>query len=145
MEKYYVSGVISDADGNCEMCADDVAQFWTVYERDSEGVSRAVFDCHDRLSAESAMTHLKAMDALKQQVNALTVECGLMRKLLPDYVSVPATDAAIRELQAQGVDISVNELKDLATRSEPVSSEYFHAAALYLMTVANQLRNEGGV
>lgn len=38
MTEYYVSGVI-EKDGNCETCADDAAQFWTLYERGEKGES----------------------------------------------------------------------------------------------------------
>lgn len=73
-QKYYVSGVIADMRGHCEMCTDEKAQFWSVYEKDTQGKSSVVFDCHDRLSAESAMMHLKAMDQLQEQVKALAAE-----------------------------------------------------------------------
>lgn len=58
-------------------------------------------------------------------------------------LETPATDAAIAYLKAQGVDLSANELKALAERSRaeaPVAAEHIHSAALYLMTIAAELR-----
>lgn len=52
--------------------------------------------------------------------DALAVEAGIMRQLLPDYISCPATDAAIAEIKAQGADtvadyhkVRVNALIDV--------------------------------
>ena len=50
---------------------------------------------------------------------------------------------ALNSVRAEGVDYAVDELKNLAKRNEaeaPKSAEHTHAAALYLMLFANQLR-----
>lgn len=52
----------------------------------------------------------------------------------------PETDAVIREIGAKAVDSASDELKQLAKRSDPASSEHIHAAALYLMLISKQLR-----
>lgn len=51
-KKYYVSGVREDALHNCETCTDELAQFWTVYARNIDGLSHAVCDCNSRRAAE---------------------------------------------------------------------------------------------
>lgn len=79
MTEYYVSGCI-EKDGNCETCADDAAQFWTLYERDEKGESQAVADFTDRLSAEAAMRVYQERDALQQQVNTLAAEVNAVRE-----------------------------------------------------------------
>ncbi|WP_205959262.1 hypothetical protein [Pantoea stewartii] len=56
----------------------------------------------------------------------------------------PATDAYRNSVRAEGVDIAVLELKALAKRSveeAPKASEHIHASALYLITIAAQLRS----
>ncbi|MGA8121091.1 hypothetical protein [Rouxiella badensis] len=63
-------------------------------------------------------------------------------------IHVPNTSSAIAEFKAQGVDLSANELKALAERSRaeaPVAAEHIHSAALYLMTIAAELRAGGEV
>ncbi|MEW5288545.1 hypothetical protein ABW286_05030 [Erwinia papayae] len=72
MEKYRISGVQVDARGYCTDCTDDKAQYWSVYAQKENGQSQCVFDCRDKLSAHSAMTHLIAFDSLLRQVNSLT-------------------------------------------------------------------------
>ncbi|WP_158782338.1 hypothetical protein [Pantoea sp. BAV 3049] len=55
MDKYYVSGVKADANGNCEICADNEAHFFTLYERNEAGESRAIADLDIRAGAEKIM------------------------------------------------------------------------------------------
>ncbi|ENB7665325.1 hypothetical protein ABIN12_004137 [Enterobacter cloacae] len=57
--------------------------------------------------------------------------------------STPATDAFLAEVRAQGVDIAIAELNQLAQRSEkeaPIAAEHHRSAALYLQLFAAQLR-----
>ena len=56
------------------------------------------------------------------------------------------TDAFLAEVRAQGVDIAISELNQLAQRSEkeaPIAAEHHRSAALYLQLFAAQLRNGG--
>lgn len=58
---------------------------------------------------------------------------------------MPATDAFLAEVRAQGVDIAIAELKQLAHRSEkeaPIAAEHHRSAALYLQLFSSQLRQE---
>ena len=53
------------------------------------------------------------------------------------------TDAFLAEVQAQGVDIAIEELNQLVERSEkeaPIAAEHHSSAALYLQLFAAQLR-----
>ncbi len=138
MEKYYVSGV-TEQDGACEMCADEMAKFWTVYVRDEQVLSQGIIDLTFREDAEAAMAVYVERDALQQQVNALAVERAAIKSAFKDVHSsteeaelygdlkymvepseyealadaveeTPATDAAIRELQAQGLDEAAAEI-----------------------------------
>ncbi|MDV1944438.1 eae-like domain protein [Enterobacter kobei] len=55
----------------------------------------------------------------------------------------PATDAFLAEVRAQGVDAAIEELNQLAERSEkeaPIAAEHHRSAALYLQLLATQLR-----
>ncbi|MEG6059280.1 hypothetical protein [Enterobacter roggenkampii] len=63
-----------------------------------------------------------------------------------DAIKTPATDAFLAEVRAQGVDIAISELNQLAQRSEkeaPIAAEHHRSAALYLQLFAAQLRNGG--
>lgn len=55
----------------------------------------------------------------------------------------PATDAFLAEVRAQGVDAAIEELNQLAERSEkeaPIAAEHHRSAALYLHLLSAQLR-----
>lgn len=56
---------------------------------------------------------------------------------------MPATDAYLAEMRAQGVDAAIEELNQLAERSEkeaPIAAEHHRSAALYMKLFADQLR-----
>lgn len=60
-------------------------------------------------------------------------------------IKTPATDTFLAEVRAQGVDIAIAELKQLAHRSEkeaPIAAEHHRSAALYLQLFSSQLRQE---
>ena len=62
-----------------------------------------------------------------------------------DRICTPATDAFLAEVRAQGVDVAISELNQLAERSEkeaPIAAEHHRSAALYLQLFAAQLRQE---
>lgn len=99
------------------------------------------------------------VDALQQQVNVLAAENSNQRHLLDMVAEIgnanfgktslktPATDAAIRELQAQGVEILTRRLQALIdegcfdAKESGVAAGTVHEGA----QIAAQLRNEGGV
>ena len=60
-----------------------------------------------------------------------------------EEIKTPETDASMAELRAQGVDAAIEELNQLAERSEkevPIAAEHHRSAALYLQLLATQLR-----
>ncbi|MCU6407865.1 hypothetical protein [Enterobacter quasiroggenkampii] len=62
--------------------------------------------------------------------------------LLPS-IETPATDAFLAEVRAQGVDAAIEELNQLAERSEkeaPIAAENHRSAALYLQLLSTQIR-----
>ena len=64
---------------------------------------------------------------------------------LKSAMETPVTDAFLAEVRAQGVDIAIAELNQLAQRSEkeaPIAAEHHRSAALYLQLFAAQLRQE---
>ncbi|ORM55933.1 hypothetical protein HA41_00435 [Pantoea conspicua] len=63
MSNYYVSGCVADGD-DVSTCDDSVAQFWTLYHRNEEGLSEGIIDCMFREDAEAAMRVYKERDAL---------------------------------------------------------------------------------
>lgn len=128
MDKYYVSGVKTDAEGDCEICADNEAHFFTLYERNAAGESQSIDDLDSRTGAETIMAvyverdNLQAeVTRLQQQVNALAAENVAITEQfslypeavkhwnswadpedrIPDAQPTPATDAAIREIEAR--------------------------------------------
>lgn len=57
--------------------------------------------------------------------------------------SIPVTDAFLGDVLAQGVDAAIEELNQLAERSEkeaPIAAEHHRSAALYMKLFAAQLR-----
>lgn len=61
-------------------------------------------------------------------------------------VETPATDAFLAEVRAQGVDLAIAELNQLAERSEkeaPVGAGHHRSAALFLQLISTQLRKGG--
>lgn len=78
-------------------------------------------------------------DYVKDDFYGLAVE--LMRE-----AETPATDAFLAEVRAQGVDLAIAELNQLAERSEkeaPVGAGHHRSAALFLQLISTQLRNGG--
>jgi hypothetical protein len=63
MSNYYVSGCVADGD-DVSICEDSVAQFWTLYHRNEEGLSEGIIDCMFREDAETAMRAYEERDAL---------------------------------------------------------------------------------
>jgi len=63
---FYFSGVI-DYNGECQQVSDDEAQFWTVYERNSDGLSSAICDCYHRDDAVAATERFNALIAALEQ------------------------------------------------------------------------------
>lgn len=79
MSNYYVSGCVADGD-EVSTCDDSVAQFWTLYRRNEEGLSEGIIDCMFREDAEAAMRVYKERDALA----ALTEPAADLAELVPE-------------------------------------------------------------
>ncbi len=93
----------------------------------------------DAMAAENAALKQWANEADELWVN----DCDLDSHL-DSVPQTPATDAYLNSVRAEGVSISVAELKTLAQRSmeeAPNASGHIHASALYLMTIAESLRS----
>lgn len=79
MSNYYVSGCIGDGE-SVSTCDDDVAQFWTLYHRNDDGLSEGIIDCMFREDAEAAMRVYEQHDALAAEneqlrnINSLCAE-----------------------------------------------------------------------
>lgn len=71
-EKYYVSGCVEIA-GTCSQVADDAADFFTLYQRDAEGLSNAIVDLGTRKDAEEVMAVYRERDRLLEREKALAV------------------------------------------------------------------------
>jgi len=109
---------------------DEYAQFWTFYERDGKGLSQGIVDLRFREDAEAVKAVYVERDALQEQVHKQAAENSNMRKAIDQTIGwmesvdpeneesvrllvdlkTPATDAAIREIRAQGVDIAESHL-----------------------------------
>lgn len=63
---FYFSGVI-DYNGECQQVSDGEAQFWTVYERNTDGLSSAICDCYHRDDAVAATERFNALIAALEQ------------------------------------------------------------------------------
>lgn len=75
MTEYYVSGCV-DNGIDIETVEDDVAEFWTLYERDKDGLSQGIVDLRFREDAEAVMAVYIKRDQLQEQVKALAENEG---------------------------------------------------------------------
>lgn len=68
MDKYYVSGC-KGQDDDIVTCDDSEAEFWTIYQRDSMGLSQGLVDFTFMEDAEAAMKVYVERDALQQKLD----------------------------------------------------------------------------
>ncbi|MDF7627671.1 hypothetical protein PUG46_00140 [Erwiniaceae bacterium L1_55_4] len=73
MEKYYVSGC-KGQDDDIVTCADDEAEFWTLYQRMEDGTSQGIIDLMFREDAEVAMAAYAERDTLQQKLDAVVAD-----------------------------------------------------------------------
>ena len=102
----------------------------------------------ENVALKSSIPAERFIDVMNENMDdvSLAEDVGFnraVRKMITASAETPATDAACNALRAEGLERGVTELKDLAERSDreaPKAAEQIHAAALYLMIFANQLR-----
>jgi len=126
MSNYYVSGCVADGD-DVSICDDSVAQFWTLYHRNEEGLSEGIIDCMFREDAETAMRAYEERDTLAAEnaargeiierlmgqysaagYHAVQNSLNPAQSLLYDAMQVlkqPATDAYLNSMRAEGVEL----------------------------------------
>ena len=63
LEEQFYFGAVIDHDGECQRVSDAEAQFWTVYERNADGLSSAICDCTHRNDAVAATERFNALIA----------------------------------------------------------------------------------
>lgn len=83
--KYLISGCIVDSSASVSRVDDDAAEFWTLYERDTDGLSQALCDFTDKGSAERAKQAFTERDILKRFVEQ---ECFVQTGNGFDYATV---------------------------------------------------------
>ncbi|WP_158783707.1 hypothetical protein [Pantoea sp. BAV 3049] len=105
MDKYYVSGVKADAEGNCEIGADNEAHFFTLYERNETGESQAIEDLNSRADAEKLMAVYVERDALQQQVNSLSERAERLNGMFNNALEESARlQQQVNALAAEGAE-----------------------------------------
>lgn len=122
-------------------CADALFWAWRGWqESHKQGKARCA-----ALAAESQA--VKAMnDCLSEELRGYESDGafeGPKMHLLWWKVQTPATNSFLAELRAQGVDLAIAELNQLAERSEkdaPVGAGHHRSAALFLQLISTQLR-----
>lgn len=67
LEAQFYFGAVIDHDGECQRVSDEEAQFWTVYERNADGLSSAICDCTHRNDAVAATERFNALIAALEQ------------------------------------------------------------------------------
>lgn len=99
-QKYYVSGCV-DNGIDIETVEDDVAEFWTLYERDAKGLSLGIVDLRFREDAEAVMAVYMERDLLRATIidmNAvLNQKCAIDDRLTLELQSVEAERDALQE------------------------------------------------
>ncbi|WP_237929937.1 hypothetical protein [Buttiauxella sp. S19-1] len=68
MTQFYANGVVDNGQ-ECEQVSDEIAQFWTVYERKSDGTSQALCDCDN---PEHAVLAAERLNELADRIAELT-------------------------------------------------------------------------
>lgn len=124
--KYYVSGVI-EIEGTCGRVADEDAEFWTVYERQSDGTTLALCDCYTRKAADEVAMKLRALDGLP--VEALIggwTAVGLSKYTAKYTARLEAQIAALKDALRRSEDYCVGvdtERMDYIKRCETLTAE----------------------
>lgn len=145
-EKYYVSGCIADEEGEITICEDSEAKFWTLYSRNSEGLSEGIIDCVFREDAEAAMAVYVERDRLNEQVRALAAENAEQSRYIneakkcmafyvpdsdkPSNLQSPATDAILNEVRALAVEGYAKDLRSNAGQCAS-NEQYTYAERLH--------------
>lgn len=138
MEKYYVSGC-KGQDDDIVTCGDDEAQFWTIYQRDTMGLSQGLVDFTFREDAEAAMKVYVERDALQQKLDAVLakgmelaqeaahVYAEYNKEMAPDVVCDGQTiqefhdltngwlsvESYLNSVRAEGIEILTGKLQQL--------------------------------
>ena len=84
-DKYFISGCIVDSSASVSRVEDKDAEFWTLYERDTDGLSHALCDFTDKGSAERTKQAFTDRDILKRFVEQ---ECFVKTDNGFDYATV---------------------------------------------------------
>lgn len=97
LEAQFYFGAVIDHDGECQRVSDEEAQFWTVYERNADGLSSAICDCTHRDDAVAATERFNALIAALEQSQGDAKSRGITACELFDEVTLLRT--RITELQ----------------------------------------------
>lgn len=159
MDKYYVSGC-KGQDDDIVTCDDSEAEFWTIYQRMSDGTSQGIIDLKFREDAAASMKVYVERDALQQKLDAVLAEnvelkereTRLLKNIHEDLqdtdfylakLQTPATDTILNAVRAEGVDLYAQELRrqqgDAVTTSEHRHTR-LGRAAVFAEEFANKLR-----
>ena len=170
MSEYYVSGCKSH-DDDIVTCDDSEAQFWTIYKRDSNGLSQGIVDFTMREDANAAMEVYAERDALQQQLNAVVAESAargdIVERLIGQYSAAgyhavqnslnPAqsllydamqvmkavnTDAILNALRAEGVEMFADERDELRKHYVADKNREMAIAADHCSMVARHFANQ---
>lgn len=124
-DKYYVAGCV-DNGLSAEVVEDEHAEFWTLCERDTEGLSEAIIDCASRKEAETAMAVYVERDRLNEQVENLLTRLQIVRELNEVAGALHAeAEIQVRALAAENALMrdGVNRIAIAYTQEVPASFE----------------------
>ncbi|RWT35621.1 hypothetical protein DN464_25925 [Enterobacter cloacae] len=100
-------------------------------------------DCGEHMSPAEVTTLLNVVEITFAALAGEVYDLKHPGTYLPSKRETPATDAFLAEVWAQGVDAAIEELNQLAERSEkeaPIAAEHYRSAALYMKLFAAQVR-----
>ena len=122
MSNYYVSGCVADGD-DVATCDDSVAQFWTLYHRNDQGLSEGIIDCMFREDAEAAMRVYEQRDAMAAENVMMriaidhtigwqeSVDAGNTESVRSLHeLETPATDAYLNSVRAESIHFAANRM-----------------------------------
>lgn len=111
-DKYYVYGC-TEFEGGVGYAEDEDAQFWTVYERDANGLSQAIVDCSDKESALRALAAFIERDQLAAELKQSQIDAGCyktgMEASNERLFQVTAENVALNNFIAQSCCVQAGE------------------------------------
>lgn len=156
MSNYYVSGC-KGQDDDIVTCDDSEAEFWTIYRRDSMGLSQGLVDFTFREDAEAAMKVYEEREALQEQLTATTNSLTNAQEALKSAgIEADTVQAGVMELVNRMNQVvaenalmladyrDIPEMRRIGAPLTPATDAYLNAVRAEGVVMLSQLMKENG-